>query len=541
MNLKFDNLSSLRQLIDIRWFEFVLLLGVSLILIVNELLSLSFFIAIVFGGDSFSFLREVSWSTSSVLLVLLVRTVIGVLNIWVVNKISFRVGARFIKRFLTDLPGLNTATRSEIETQLPKYLLTYNSRLVNGVIAPSGLLCVEILLVVVLSIAAATEISSFDFLDPFAIFLIGVVVISGFLSLRVLNRYLVLKRSMLESELFGELHEFQQNWFIFHVYAVIDRFIVRLVDSVEKNNSVHALLNALSAFPRYGVEAIFIFLLVVYSSGFSEDGSGSLDWLFVGLVARMIPSIYKIIGYILTIGNNLSDVSRQGMLLLQAEATERVNLPLIDSTVSFISPSGKRVGLKMFRLRKGAWIQLEGRNGVGKSSFFKHLIGEIKLEGFTIIPSNMGRVSVDPDDTVGKQLIGYVPQKNYIVSGTLSWNVTLGRDIKSSDVEFVLALVGLSSVDLRNTALEIDSHIQSSGRNVSGGFIQRIGLARALVLKPDLLLIDEGFSAIDRAAAHHIREKLREALPSTTVIEISHHAVGQRDHSVLMDYVTDDN
>jgi ABC-type bacteriocin/lantibiotic exporter with double-glycine peptidase domain len=133
---------------------------------------------------------------------------------------------------------------------------------------------------------------------------------------------------------------------------------------------------------------------------------------------------------------------------------------------------------------------------------------------------------LQPEDFVGKYpgVFGYVPQKISIFNATLRENVALGinpEDISDPNVHEALIKVGLDEY-VKSLPLGIHTKLLDSGSNLSGGQIQRLGIARALFSSPKILVLDEATSALDGSSEAQIAKTITELKGSVTVIMIAH-------------------
>jgi ABC-type multidrug transport system fused ATPase/permease subunit len=121
-------------------------------------------------------------------------------------------------------------------------------------------------------------------------------------------------------------------------------------------------------------------------------------------------------------------------------------------------------------------------------------------------------------------LIGYVPQNSFLINGTLKENVLLGLDKTKYLDEDVLKALSLANLTTYSDSLinKLDTIIGDSGQQLSGGQIQRLGIARALITKPRLLVLDEATSALDAQTEAAISNMLVQLREKTTVIVIAH-------------------
>jgi putative ATP-binding cassette transporter len=159
-----------------------------------------------------------------------------------------------------------------------------------------------------------------------------------------------------------------------------------------------------------------------------------------------------------------------------------------------------------FDLEPGQSVVISGRSGSGKSTLFRALAG--------IWPFGAGRVH-RPAGTTSL----FLPQRPYIPLGTLRHAVTYPAPVSAFDdaaVREALRASGLAHLEPR-----LDDEDLWAQR-LSGGEQQRLALARALLLKPDWLFLDEATAALDPEAEAELYATLRERLPKTTFVSIAH-------------------
>ena len=173
-----------------------------------------------------------------------------------------------------------------------------------------------------------------------------------------------------------------------------------------------------------------------------------------------------------------------------------------------------------FTIPAGRFIAIEGESGSGKTTL-------ADLLGGLYVPA-AGRILVDGRDLVELDLrqwrseIGYVPQEMLLLSDSIKNNVSLGDPtITDADVERALRLAGAWDFVTR-TAGGLDSEVGERGAMFSGGQRQRIALARALVTRPTVLILDEVTTALDPTTEAEICATLRTLTPEVTIFAISH-------------------
>lgn len=163
---------------------------------------------------------------------------------------------------------------------------------------------------------------------------------------------------------------------------------------------------------------------------------------------------------------------------------------------------------------------LIGPSGAGKTTIVDLIIG-------FYLPLH-GRIMIDDTSMVDVQLsswrdkIGYVPQELTLLRGSIADNIKLGDNTITSDmVHEALRLAGAEGF-VEALPDGIDTDIGTMGAKLSGGQRQRISLARALVLKPKLLLLDEVTSALDEVTEAEICENIMELSGKFTIVAITH-------------------
>lgn len=173
-----------------------------------------------------------------------------------------------------------------------------------------------------------------------------------------------------------------------------------------------------------------------------------------------------------------------------------------------------------FRIERGQRVALVGPSGAGKSTifslierFYEPTSGEILLDG-----QNVAEFS---RQTLREQL-GYVEQDAPVLAGSIRDNLLLGKaNATDEELEEVLKQVNLTEVLNRDEA-GLDAEVGESGIMLSGGERQRLAIARALLAKPPILLLDESTSALDGPNEQRMREAIDAVAQNRTLVVIAH-------------------
>lgn len=203
--------------------------------------------------------------------------------------------------------------------------------------------------------------------------------------------------------------------------------------------------------------------------------------------------------------------------LLSGKETKGIdNTPLVTfDNVSFSYASSIALSHLSFTINQGETIGIIGGTGSGKTTlihliprFYEATDGQIYIKG---------RQIQDYDLTSLRQMIGIVPQKAVLFTGTIADNLRWGqKDATQAEMQEALKLAQATFVNESKDGLQ--TMIYQGGKNLSGGQRQRLTIARALVRKPELLILDDSASALDFATDAALRKDLKTLSCSTIIV-----------------------
>ena len=183
---------------------------------------------------------------------------------------------------------------------------------------------------------------------------------------------------------------------------------------------------------------------------------------------------------------------------------------------------------------KGHKLGIIGKTGSGKSTLIKCLMREIDPEGLIRVDSkNLNSFSLD----TFRKKVAYVPQDVYLFSDTIKNNIALGGD-KPSDTQInKAAKMAHLEHDFDQLKDGIHTLLGERGVSISGGQKQRVSIARALLVKSELFILDDALSAVDSETEYEILKNIYTHLDGTTLVICSHRiaAVSQADTVITMD------
>ncbi|MEY9259552.1 ABC transporter ATP-binding protein [Brevibacterium epidermidis] len=180
-----------------------------------------------------------------------------------------------------------------------------------------------------------------------------------------------------------------------------------------------------------------------------------------------------------------------------------------------------------FTARPGTTTAIIGSTGAGKSTIVNlipRLIdpqdGEILIDGTPVTEFNRHQLA---------KLIGLVPQKPYLFSGTIASNLRFGNDDATDDELWEALRIAQADDFVAEKEDQLDERVAQGGTNYSGGQRQRLCIARALTVKPQIYVFDDSFSALDVATDARLRAALDESTGEATVIVVAQRVSTIRD------------
>ena len=203
--------------------------------------------------------------------------------------------------------------------------------------------------------------------------------------------------------------------------------------------------------------------------------------------------------------------------------------------VSFSYGEGEALKNVTFSIKKGETLGIIGGTGSGKSTFvnliprfYDATKGQVLVNGIDVKKYEIETL---------REKIGVVAQKTVLFKGSLRKNMQWGKE-KATDEEIIKALKIAQSWDfVSKLPGKLDFDVAQGGKNFSGGQRHRLTIARALVKQPDILILDDSFSALDFATDANLRKELKEQTRGMTVVIVSQRAstIRNADKIVVLD------
>jgi ATP-binding cassette, subfamily C, bacterial LapB len=190
--------------------------------------------------------------------------------------------------------------------------------------------------------------------------------------------------------------------------------------------------------------------------------------------------------------------------------------------VSFQYPGAEEMALTKlsFKIKAGEHVALLGRMGSGKTTIHKLILGLFQPTEGAILIDGIDSRQIDPAEL--RRCVGYVQQDTQLFYGTMRYNLTVTTP--HADDASVLAAAHTGAIDefINAHPKGFDLLVGERGETLSGGQKQGVGIARALVAKPTIVLLDEPTSAMDHTTQDLVKKRLTEAMIGKTMLLVTH-------------------
>lgn len=292
--------------------------------------------------------------------------------------------------------------------------------------------------------------------------------------------------------------------------------------------------------PRYYLETISIFtitlvtLFFVYSGRSFENFVPLLSLLAVSAI-RLIPSfniISSSLSRIKSLKPSFEFINKELQnknidIKFEQHGGNNLNLQkkgkIFFKNISFkyLTSNSYNINNLNTHIELGKNVGILGFSGSGKTTFIDILLGLLKpTKGNIFYEDN----NIFENINSWQKQIGYVPQEINLLDDTIASNIALGQETKSIDFNYldeILEIVGLDKI-INKLPKKHNTIVGNRGARLSGGQIQRIGIARALYLKPKILILDEALNSLDQRSENEILDNIEKIDTIKTIILISH-------------------
>ena len=259
---------------------------------------------------------------------------------------------------------------------------------------------------------------------------------------------------------------------------------------------------------------------------------GMIQWPYIALseLVIMIIEVRQATKRVLEISDKKADVNND-----LAESNFEFNSSIEFKEFNFSYEDNNHVLEDInFIINKGETIGVVGKTGSGKTTFIKQLLRLYPIEENTLLLDGKG-IEQYYDYSV-REKIGYAPQEYQLFSKSIKENVLFYRYDLEDRLDEVLEQADIKK-DISRFKDGIDTLVGENGLSLSGGQKQRLGIARALLSDPDILILDDSLSAVDSNTEKTIIENIKKTREGKTNIIVAHRisAVRHADKIVVLD------
>lgn len=303
----------------------------------------------------------------------------------------------------------------------------------------------------------------------------------------------------------------------------------------ENKISTHigTLHNSFNQMPKFYFEILiysFLVIIILITNSFMDNNESIILMLgvYAASMMKVIPSFNKLASsyqsikfskYSLSV---LEPLSSAHEINFHNEQTLTFSNEIIFDNISFSygASSIKLFNDISFVIKKNTTLGIIGESGKGKTTLINILLGFLEID--------QGNIRVDGNEISLNSIswqskIGYVPQDIYLLDAPIIENIAFGIPLNQIDlhrVKNVIKRAKLSS--LVENEKDLYRKVGERGLTLSGGQIQRIGIARALYNDPEILIFDEATSALDNQTQNEILKTIESLKKDKTIVMISH-------------------
>ena len=294
----------------------------------------------------------------------------------------------------------------------------------------------------------------------------------------------------------------------------------------------------INSFPKPLLEMLVILLIVgflFYSVNISGKLSYALQILTVFSVAalRLLPAVSRIVLSFQSLKYRyisfkilLNELTKNSKIFSEKKPLieNKKDINFLESirfeNVSFSYDNQKILKEQNIKIKKGEFFLLYGASGSGKTTILNLLMG--------LISPSEGKILLDGTNIAEnisglRKIISYVPQHIYLLDGSIKENIAFGENEHEIDIARIDRAIKLAKLEDLVMKNDISNYyLGEKGSKISGGQIQRIGVARALYRSPKIIILDESTNGLDYNTEKLFLEDLIKIKKEITIIFVSH-------------------
>lgn len=443
------------------------------------------------------------------------------------SQISNKLMGNYIKVSYSEFIKLRIFEKSNvIKTEIEYFIL--------GVIDPILIISLELLTIILIS--AFLLFYDAALLIKFFLFGFFITILLTYLfskKLKIIGNEKLLLNNLLQKQIFQGFQGIKD----IKLAVKENLFLSKYELITKKMSNVLASTKSLQEAPRLLIELLaitcFIFIIIMGLDNQEEFSSLIVKLgIFAAGAFRILPSLNRIVvsvnsikqchSVINVIYNDYQLKNKIKINFYEQNNFEKIkNIEIKNLKYKYIDSQDLIIDNLNLKISAGDYIGIFGKSGCGKSTFVDLFSGLLTPNDGNIVCNNKDISSIK---TIWKKKIGYVPQSIYLNNETIKENVAFGEKFENINEKKVLESIKKSSLDdyVKSLPEGINTIVGENGVNLSGGQIQRLGIARALYRDPEILIFDESTNSLDAETEDKFMKVVSRIKDDKIVIFISH-------------------
>jgi ABC-type multidrug transport system fused ATPase/permease subunit len=368
-------------------------------------------------------------------------------------------------------------------------------------------------------ILAAIAVAAITWYNPLLFLLVLLILLpAGWAAARLIKKKIQAARQHTKTTSEKSLQHLQEALAAYtesNVYQLHDFFTDRYTAWQQRLNYQLAGLQTIQLLPSRMIElfAVAGFLLLLIAGRYAGAGPTNILTIaaFMAAAYRIMPALVSIINHraqLQAYAYTTTDLLQPGSETVNRKKTTAGKPAIHFSNVSFQHNEKPLINNLSFDIQPGQMVGLSGPSGAGKTTVINLVLG--------ILQPSQGSVRVNGE-------MACVLQHPFILHGSLLCNIAIGKDYAGGPLlDDVIAAAGLSDF-VASLPKGVQSTITQQGKNISGGQIQRIAIARALYRNANILVLDEPFNELDEASEQKLLAYFKNLALTGNIIILATH------------------
>lgn len=306
--------------------------------------------------------------------------------------------------------------------------------------------------------------------------------------------------------------------------------------NIETYSDAYKVYETIQPLPKILLELVGVIIIIssigiLYYLGVSSDEIIILVALIAAISFRIVPSFNRVLIAVQhlkfylplanTIHKDLLNFEESKLIKSKKNIIFEKKIEIKNLVFNYPEKDTKVINDLNLEINKFDTIGIHGSSGAGKTTLINILLGLLSpSKNSTYVDNRL----VEFSERAWQDKIGYVPQNVYLIDDTIKRNIAFGIDDDQIDINRLNTSIKLAQLSdyIETLNDKLDSKVGENGINLSGGQIQRIGIARALYNNPEILILDEPSSALDENTENKILSEISNIKFNKTIIIISH-------------------